>query len=264
MNFPRVENYVNALLLIVTGTLRISSVAQCGTSILMLTAINLIPPQMQNPRTSMRFNYIYRNIPRARCHQSTTITVFTSNREKDKTETFIGKNMQIASCANNPSDYYCKQQKWNDTRNPLDPQIVYSCNENLGKKNRFIFIFRTKQFPLTVVNQRIFCILYTRLWMVPDLIRKKKKKKENSSNYDRWSSYLKIRVIDTRHIYTLVTHCWFVANRRSITERKLWIKIWFNKSRRSCYPFVNPQRLTGCRYSCNIHIIFAGKWTGKI
>ena len=177
MNFPRVENYVNALLLIVTGTLRISSVTQCGTSILMLTAINLIPPQMQNPRTSMRFNYIYRNIPRARCHQSTTITVFTSNREKDKTETFIGKNMQIASCANNPSDYYCKQQKWNDTRNPLYPQIVYSCNENLGKKNRFIFIFRTKQFPLTVVNQRIFCILYTRLWMVPDLIRKKKEKK---------------------------------------------------------------------------------------
>lgn len=115
MNFPRVENYVNALLLIVTGTLRISSVAQRHatslTSILMLTAINLIPPQMQNPRTSMRFNYIYRNIPRARCHQSTTITVFTSNREKDKTETFIGKNMQIASCANNPSDYYCKQQK---------------------------------------------------------------------------------------------------------------------------------------------------------
>lgn len=147
------------------------------TSILMLTAINLIPPQMQNPRTSMRFNYIYRNIPRARCHQSTTITVFTSNREKDKTETFIGKNMQIASCANNPSDYYCKQQKWNDTRNPLDPQIVYSCNENLGKKNRFIFIFRTKQFPLTVVNQRIFCILYTRLWMVPDLKWKKKKRK---------------------------------------------------------------------------------------
>lgn len=114
MNFPRVENYVNALPLIVTGTYFVGGTVRHATSltsILMLTAINLIPPQMQNPRTSMRFNYIYRNIPRARCHQSTTITVFTSNREKDKTETFIGKNMQIASCANNPSDYYCKQQK---------------------------------------------------------------------------------------------------------------------------------------------------------
>lgn len=114
MNFPRMENYDNALPLIVTGVFRwwhSALHATSLTSILMLTAINLIPPQMQNPRTSMRFNYIYRNIPRARCHQSTTITVFTSNREKDKTETFIGKNMQIASCANNPSDYYCKQQK---------------------------------------------------------------------------------------------------------------------------------------------------------